>query len=70
MDTSFTGEPESSPTLPHNLVERLLHLWTVAQLELLIEHGEIVEGHGHGFVTATWRDGKPDLIYHQASDKA
>lgn len=52
------------------VLQRLLALLTPEQLGLFASHCEVVAQHGYGQATITWRDGKPDLIYHQASDKA
>lgn len=72
MDPLINADPpdtEPEPTIPLALLKRLLHLFSVQTLNVLVEHGEIVEVHGHGQLTVTWRDGKPDLVYHQASDR-
>ena len=61
--------PDPEPTIPLATLRRLLHLFPLPVLEVLIEHGEAVDCKGHGQVTVTWRDGKPDLVYHQASDR-
>lgn len=58
-----------APVIPPAILARLLALFTPEQLKILVEHGEVVNEHGHGQLTVTWRDGKPDLIYHQASDR-
>lgn len=60
----------SNEAIPNELLFRLLSLLTVDQLDCFVEHCEEVARHGHGQATITWRDYKPDLVYHQASDKA
>lgn len=69
MDPLVTGDAEPEPTIPRGVARRLMRLFGAHTLEVLIEHAEIVECKGHGQLTVTWRDGKPDLVYHQASDR-
>ncbi len=58
------------PDLSAALVARLLHLFTPAQLALLIEHGETVSCPGrYGEVIITFRDGRIFTIGHQTSDR-
>lgn len=54
---------------PEWILEKLLALLTPEQLAVFVAHCELVAEYGFGQATITWRDGKPDLIYHQASDR-
>jgi len=52
------------------LIRRMLLILNIPQIEQFIGHCEVVAKHGFGKATITWRDGKIDLIMHEASDKA
>lgn len=53
-----------------DVINRMLLVLNLGQIEQFVGHCEVVAKHGFGKATITWRDGKVDLIMHEASDKA
>lgn len=74
MDPLINADPpdtEPEPTIPLALLKRLLHLFSVSQLVLLVDHGEEVACPSrYGEIVLTYRDGKLHTIGHQVSDRA